>query len=184
MFESAMLQHLGLTESTDSVGPASIKTLLGEDELQKLRGHFDEEVLRDMAREIGKKLPDSRWFVEGILEQFYSPEAYASPEDYERAAFQRESQLITLFMVFSHGQGLFLGIHFYWGLMMGLSPEDLAQNVMLVGAYGGIQLLHTGLTTLEHTLQLLKRLARSEEPPTPHAVVRELGATLGSIMAR
>src|SRR5687768_14735248 len=120
MFESAMLEHLGLTESTDSVEPASIKTLLGEDELQKLRGHFDEEVLRDMAREIEKKLPDATRFVEVILEQFYRPEAYASPEDYQRAAFQRESQLITLFMVSSRGEGLFLDIHFYSGLLMGL----------------------------------------------------------------
>jgi alkylhydroperoxidase/carboxymuconolactone decarboxylase family protein YurZ len=154
--------------------PALIKTLLGEDELRKLRGHFDEEVLRDMARELGKKLPDSKWFVDGILEQFYRPEAYASPEDYKRAAFQRESQLITLFMVFSRGEGLFLGVHFYWGLMMGLSPEDLARCIMLVAAYGGIQLLNAGLTTLERTLELLKRLARSEEHPTPGVVVREL----------
>lgn len=184
MLENAMLQHMGLTESSDSVGPAPLKTILGEEELRKLRGHFDEGVLRNMARELGKKLPDSKWFVDGIIEQFYTPAAYASPQDYERAAFQRESQLITLLMVYSRGQGLFLGIHFYWGLMVGLSLQDLVQHVMLVGAYGGIQLLNTGLTTLERTLNLLKRLAGPQEHPTPAGVVRELDVTLGTLTAR
>ncbi|EPX57193.1 hypothetical protein D187_006947 [Cystobacter fuscus DSM 2262] len=178
MLEDSIIQQLTPKEESGTAGTAPIQGILGGDELKNLRNHFKEEELCDLARVLGEKLPDSKWFVNGLLDQFFTPAAHPTPEEYKQAAIQRESQLITLFLVFSHGQGIFLGIHFYWGLMMGLSPEDLSRHVMLVGMYGGIQLLNAALTTLERTLNLLKRLAWSNNP-IPGEVVREIEGGLG-----
>jgi len=188
MFEGTILQHLGLKGRNGHVDPPPLKELLTDNELQLLREHFNEEDVHTLAGALGKKLPDSQWFVDGILAQFYDPEA----KDYERFALERERQLITLFLVYSRGQGFFLGIHLYWGLMMGLTPEQLTQQVMLVGAYGGIQLLNAGLTTLERTLKLLKELAQPHkdvstpvaEKPTVGLVLGRLAETLGPILTR
>lgn len=183
MFESTILKHLGPHRRNASDDAGSIQTILKKGELQRLREKFDEGVLLTQARSIGKKLPDSKWFVDGIIDQFYSSAAFPSPDEYKRAALQRESQLITLFLFFSHGEGIFLGIHFYWGLMTGLYPEELMQHVMLVGVYGGIELLNTGLSTLARTLSLLKALAQRGEPPPTEVIISELATALGPVMA-
>ncbi|WP_224364562.1 hypothetical protein [Hyalangium versicolor] len=178
-------RQLELRGRDDSVEPVPLTEILGSRELQKLRDHFDEAVLCDMARVLGKKLPDSKWFVDGILDQFYSKAKLPVTEEYKQFAARRESQLITLFLVFSRGQGVFLGIHLYCGLMMGMSPEELTQHVMLVGVYGGIAVLNTGLTTLERLFTLLKGLAAPNAPnPTPAVVLRELALALGPSLAR
>ncbi|QRN95851.1 hypothetical protein JRI60_43550 [Archangium violaceum] len=139
-------------------GDKSLKAILNNDDLKKLRQDFKEQTLLDSARTgIGQKLPDSMGFINTLEEQFYKP-ANQSQEQYRELARQRESQLITLFLVYARGQGFFLGIHFYWGLMMGLSLSDVARQVLLAGMYGGIQVLNAGQMTLERTLLYLKRM--------------------------
>ncbi|HYO70231.1 MAG TPA: hypothetical protein VEU33_29550 [Archangium sp.] len=136
----------------------SLEAILGDEELQQLRQDFKEQELIDSTRAgIGRKLPDSTGFIDTLEEQFYQRASNQTPEQYREFARQRESQLITLFLVYSHGQGFFLSLHFYWGLMMGLSPPELVKQLLLVGMYGGIQVLNAGQMTLERTLLYLKR---------------------------
>lgn len=144
-----------------------LRDILGSEDLERLRGNFDEEVLLKNARQgIGQKLPDSLGFIGSIETQLYRPATNQTPEQYREFARQRESQLITLFMVQSRGQGLFLSIHFYWGLMVGLSPAQILNQVLLVGMYGGIQVLNAGLMTLELTLRFLKKKVDEEQTST------------------
>jgi hypothetical protein len=143
----------------------ALETLLGDEELLKLRQGFKEQDLLDSTRAgIGRKLPDSAGFIDTLEAQFYQRASNQTPEQYREFARQRESQLITLFLVYSRGQGFFLSIHVYWGLMMGLSPTEVTRQLLLVGMYGGIQVLNAGQMTLERTLLYLKR--RVEERKT------------------
>ncbi|AKJ05535.1 hypothetical protein ATI61_102595 [Archangium gephyra] len=143
----------------------SLETILGDEELQKLRQDFQEQELLDSTRAgIGRKLPDAAGFLATLEEQFYQRASHQTPEQYREFARQREAQLITLFLVYSRGQGFFLSVHFYWGLMMGLSPPEVVKQLLLVGMYGGIHVLNAGQMTLERTLLYLKR--RVEERKT------------------
>ena len=115
---------------------------------------------------IGRKIPDSTGFLRTLEEQFFRRASDQTPEQYREFARQRESQLITLFLISSRGQGFFLSIHVYWGLMMGLSPTEVVRQLLLVGMYGGIPVLNAGQMTLERTLLYLKRSVEERKTTT------------------
>jgi hypothetical protein len=160
----------------------AITSILTAQDLQVLRDLFDENVLIESARNgIRQSLPESGWFIEGLRSHFFMPVPGQPPEEYREFARRREAQLITLFMVQARGQGLFLSIHFYWGLMMGLSPENIVTHVLLVGMYGGIHILNAGQQTLTRTFRYLKERVDQGEGSTSE-IVSGMSTLAGSLL--
>lgn len=68
---------------------------------------------------------------------------------------ERERVIIAL-MTATPYDTLLLAVHIYWGLMEGLSPEEIAWTQLLTGAYRGIDKFTIGLGVLTATLQAMR----------------------------
>ncbi|MFL5347104.1 MAG: hypothetical protein ACJ8AT_20150 [Hyalangium sp.] len=68
----------------------------------------------------------------------------------------RERSIISILA--SHSASLPLAIHFYWGLGEGLTVAELAEHLVLVGGYAGMDCYTGGMGTLRTTLTALKGL--------------------------
>lgn len=62
-------------------------------------------------------------------------------------------------MLAGRQEALTLGVHIYWGLMEGMTSDEVAHTLVLAGAYQGVPVYATGLLVLEKVTGLLKGLA-------------------------
>ncbi len=148
-------------------------TLAGSLDLRKLALLRSAYVASEMAsanvRGIGELAPDlERWNAE-IARTFYGSGGPLAPVNRERC-------LVTLL---AHtGPLLPFGVHVYWGLMEGLTVEELCQIVGLVGCYGGLPKCVQGLLALDKVLGLLDRMT-GDVAPRAQEVLRGLVTELG-----
>lgn len=75
----------------------------------------------------------------------------------------RERCIISILA--SHSSSLPLAIHLYWGLGEGLTVAELAEHLVLVGGYSGLDCYTDGLRILSTTLTALKGLFRNGVSP-------------------
>ncbi|HKP64416.1 MAG TPA: carboxymuconolactone decarboxylase family protein [Polyangiales bacterium] len=100
---------------------------------------------------------------EEVSATFYDRPGPLTAKDRERCIIA----LVTLL-----GATLPLAIHIYWGLMEGLSVEEICHTIGLSGCYGGLPKASHGLLVVERTLALLNRV--SEAGPNATAVLEAL----------
>jgi hypothetical protein len=103
-------------------------------------------------------------FVVGYL--FDSPRGSGEPIS-SLDPFQREMVLVGVLTAVTKGQGVFLAIHFYWGLMQGMSVKQVADTSLLAGTYSGINVANSAMATLIQTLSVLKQFRQPYTPPAP-----------------
>ena len=108
-----------------------LRTLITADELARLRAAYDSKAMNEGARKAtSAPFPPSSTFVDAVINTFYGPSAVIP-------AVRREQVLIAI--IASHaGMRRILAVHLYWGLMEGLSIEEICATLLLVGTYDGI----------------------------------------------
>jgi alkylhydroperoxidase/carboxymuconolactone decarboxylase family protein YurZ len=157
------------------------KDILTEDHLEKLRKAYDKYTGPDNKLQSGydfmkaatggavkKCYPASAGWVAQVIESQYSGKPIA-PKD-------RERTLIALLA--SKADGPFMCIHVYWGLMEGLSLEEVAHTLFLTGCYCGMDAFMHGLIALDTAYTAMKKVAEAPEP-NPKAVFDELLVAFG-----
>jgi alkylhydroperoxidase/carboxymuconolactone decarboxylase family protein YurZ len=91
----------------------------------------------------------------------------------------RELCLITLLTY--RAPGLALATHVYWGLMEGVTVEQVCHAASLSGCYGGFPTLVDGIVVIQRTLGLLHKLAAQSPACGSKDVLVALGAEFGSV---
>jgi alkylhydroperoxidase/carboxymuconolactone decarboxylase family protein YurZ len=138
--------------------------VLGDEALIRLRGAYrPEQMAAANVTGMGQLFPPLAEWNAQVARTFYADEALR-PID-------RERSLITLLTY--TGPPISLAVHFYWGLMEGLSVDEIGRIVGLVGCYGGLPKCVQGLLVLERLLNLLRGVAASDER-APAAVLEAL----------
>lgn len=125
-------------------------TGLTPQELVALRGGYSNVVLREASRKaLNGRNPGGSGYVDGVIDTLYQGEPLS----------HRDRERCLIAVLAGRQEALTLGVHIYWGLMEGLSPEEVSQTLVLAGAYQGIPVYATGLLVLEKTTAMLKGLA-------------------------
>jgi hypothetical protein len=104
--------------------------LLGDQALAELRAQYDGEMILRMAL-ANLESTDPRT---APYTTFVGDEVYRSPR---MRPIDRERCLIAILV--QSAQAMPLAMHVYWGLMEGLSTDDVLQTVLLAGMYGGLR---------------------------------------------
>ncbi len=86
-------------------------------------------------------------FVTWVSDRFYREGMFSGKE--------RERVLIS---VLSDGPDLTLAIHVYWGLMEGLSVQEVCEVILMTAAYRGIPLYSNKIRVVQRVLALLRDL--------------------------
>lgn len=109
-------------------------------------------------------------YVQAITDAFYdrrqlppdSPPPDAPPSPRSRlSAADRERCLIALLA--SQRTDFTLAVHVYLALMEGVSPEEIANVLLLAGIYSGADSFNSGLKVLEKAMEALEALAASKD---------------------
>ncbi|MSP62260.1 MAG: hypothetical protein EXR72_18405 [Myxococcales bacterium] len=124
--------------------------ILTVDALKTLRGGFQEpRMIEATGTALTTLFPKSAVIVDSILQEYQGGDDLA-PRDRERC-------IIT--MLATQDAGLTLAVHMYWGLMEGLDPLEIANTLLLMGAYSGIPHFAHGALILRDLLTELAALA-------------------------
>ena len=162
-----------------------ITEILTEAQLDRLRGSFSESTMSNVATSILiSEYPESERYVTAIHDSLFG----AGPDGTEPPLAglshkERETSLIVLMA--AQRTSFELAIHIYWGMMNGLTQDEVAGLLMLCGVYAGIGAQTTGLQVMRQTLSGLRTavLNAEENPPQagdedPLSVVPVLGSIL------
>jgi alkylhydroperoxidase/carboxymuconolactone decarboxylase family protein YurZ len=132
-----------------------LRTQLSDGSLAVLRGHYDRAAMLQAASSPCSVLypPLDPWMREtaGTIYE----RSHLAPRDRERC--------IIALLIAGGGLQISLAIHIYWGLMEGLSIDDVCQTIGIVGAYGGMQRAAFGMAILQRVLALLDNTVTNGE---------------------
>jgi alkylhydroperoxidase/carboxymuconolactone decarboxylase family protein YurZ len=128
---------------------------------------------------LSKKLPTvydrAGEYVRAIADQFYGDLPPDDPPEHARiprdalSVRDRERCLIGILAVRDAKYNL--AVHIYLALMNEVSPEEVANILLLAGMYGGVSTLTDGLDVEVTTLKFLKALVDGCLPLTPPNVL-------------
>lgn len=142
---------------------------LDQDRLADLRRAYDAKAMRAVMLDafVERHRPLTQWCL-AIDSTFYA-------ESTPMSAANRERCLIA--MLACTGASVPLGIHMYWGLMEGLSSEEIYTIVSLAGCYGGVPRLVTSFAVIDVVSDVLRTL---EGPLDPGRVLTALVPALAA----
>ncbi|MFT5430623.1 MAG: alkylhydroperoxidase/carboxymuconolactone decarboxylase family protein YurZ [Myxococcota bacterium] len=148
---------------------SDVRDILDADALGRLKAHYSSELMTKVATTMAwQPYPPAEGLIGAVGERFYESTAQMCGRD-------REMCLITILA--SGGFPPFaLAVHIYWGLMEGLSVDQIADVLTLTGTYCGIPRMTDGYFTLGETLKLLNEA--SKKPITAAS-----GQVLGLVVA-
>lgn len=162
-----------------------ITEILSEAQLDKLRASFKESTMSSIATSILiAEYPESERYVNAIHDSLFG----AGPDGTEPplAGLSHKERETSLIVLMAAQRTTFeLAIHIYWGMMNGLTQDEVAGLLMLCGVYAGIGAQTTGLQTMRQTLTGLKQAVIKAEQNPPEGDVDPLSVApvLGSILA-
>lgn len=108
-----------------------VRTLLSDEELGRLRAAYDAAAMNEGARRAtSTPYPPAAAFVDAIIDTLYGPHAVLPGA--------RREQILLAIIASHTGMRRILAVHLYWGLMEGLSLDDIGATLMLVAVYDGI----------------------------------------------
>jgi len=148
-----------------------VSDILSDDALARLRRMYNRDpnqVAEASLRTIRGMYSESGDLLKEMMSEFYTRPSFAR---------DREQIVIALLAARMGNRRMYLALHFYWGLMVGLSPEEIAHRLLFVSFYSGIDTLTSSLETLSVVLTQLKNLvnaARSDDALVPVAILGEL----------
>ena len=151
----------------------SITELLTEPELKLLRAGYDPaKMLEDVREKLEAAWPDATPLVESVLGGFYVP---VTGRKYRMKPANRERVVLAL-LANGGGQPFDVSVHFYWGLMEGLTVQELCDVLLLTASYGGVARYTDNFKLLGYTLALLKRMAAKGQPVPCKEVANTIAA--------
>jgi alkylhydroperoxidase/carboxymuconolactone decarboxylase family protein YurZ len=119
-------------------------------EVEVLRRSYKPEGLLAATRgTLAKAYPPGAAYVGSLVDALYGPEPVA-PRD-------RERSLIALLAARQEQRNL--AIHIYWGLMEGLTLDEVCHTLLLAGAYTGIPCYATAILIHQKTCGILQKIA-------------------------
>ncbi|EAU67496.1 carboxymuconolactone decarboxylase family protein [Stigmatella aurantiaca] len=151
------------TPSVELVG------ILTPEELEGLRRGFSPEGMIEPSRQtLVGAFPPIQGYANSFLSYFFSEAKPASGEEISSLSpLERERILITLQVLRMNGNGRFLAIHLYWGLMTGLSVQQIADQLFLIGVYAGLSCYTAAIATFQTLLRHLKQCVASGDVQAP-----------------
>lgn len=151
------------------MGPADVTTLLSDEQLDLLRAAYDADAMNAAARAAtALPWPPAAPFADFLINRFYTGDAWPPA--------RRELVLIALGAANLVGNGRTFAVHLYWGLMEGLGIGEIADTLLLVGAYAGIDRYSSAMRVLRLLLdQVLRPAASDGGDATSAGVMRALG---------
>jgi hypothetical protein len=148
--------------------PKEVTAILSEGTLERLRRVYKQAPSRvaeaSLQSIVGMYSPSAAILKE-VKSGFFTDPKFAR---------DREQLVITMLAVRMGNRRMHLALHFYWGMMEGLSPEDIAHRLLFVGFYSGIETLTSSLETLGVVLLELKKHteeAESDDALAPQAIM-------------
>lgn len=130
---------------------ATLESMLSDENLALLKLGFDNAVAYKMAlNSLAGPVPGAAPWVTSAGSYFFKNEEHMSPQ-------RRELCIISMTTAMRMPDQL--AIHVYWGLMVGLSVEQIGNALFLAGDYGGIACFQTALKATSATLVSLQRQA-------------------------
>lgn len=149
----------------------NLANVLSAAELEKLRVGYDKRVFLEANQHaFSDAYPPLGPWTSAVAALLYGDDPL-SPQ-------QRELCLITLLAF--RAPGLALATHVYWGLMEGLTVQQVCHAVSLAGCYGGFPTLADALVVIQRTLAVFRALVAgpaSDSTTVLTAIVREFGKT-------
>lgn len=134
-----------------------IRAILTDAQLQQLRRGYDRTAMnRAATAALVGPFPPATAFVQFVIDHFYDPKRW--PPD------RRELCVITYFTAQSGGDTSNLATHIYWGLMEGLTPEEIADTILLASVYSGIDNYTNAIGALRRVLTVLREIVEGPEP--------------------
>jgi len=128
-----------------------LRKVLSTDALLALRQRYDRDAMRAaMLNTTVAPYPPMADWNRAIASTFYGDQSPVAPRDRERC-------LIALLA--QKGAQFSLGVHVYWGLMEGLSPDEICHTIGLAACYGGIASLGQSFPVLETVLGMLAQIS-------------------------
>lgn len=79
----------------------------------------------------------------------------------------KDRERVVIALLASQPNAEFLAIHLYWGLVEGLSVNEISQIILVVGGYNGYSFYTNGLSVFAKTLTALKSSCDDGQPVTP-----------------
>jgi len=154
-------------KGTERSSAPTIDQILTAAELAAFRSGFSIERLNQLARlAVGAQFPAALPTLNmmifthtgGPIEGAQAPSAGALSElpSPSLLSGQERERVIIALMTANPLDTSLLAIHIYWGLMEGLSPEEIAWTQLLTAAYCGIDKFTIGQKTLATTLLAMR----------------------------
>lgn len=139
-----------------------LNSLLTEPNLENLRLGFDNNVAYAAALgAVGAPIPAANDWVVGAGAYFFKDGKNMSPR-------RRELCIVSMLTVLRLPDQL--SVHVYWGLMVGLSVNELSNAIFLGGDYGGVAAYETALRGTAAALVNLQKQATDALPDIDAAV--------------
>ncbi|RKH66458.1 carboxymuconolactone decarboxylase family protein [Corallococcus aberystwythensis] len=168
---------------TPDTQPQEVSNLLSPDALKRLRIRYNNkpsDPLAKLSRGIIQDMySQSSDLLKEMMSEFYTSRKFAQVQEFAQFARDREQIVIALLAARMGNRRLHLALHLYWGLMVGLSPAEIAHRLLFVSFYSGIDTLTSSLETFSAVLNKLQELAnsaKSDEALEPQVVLGELKA--------
>ena len=137
---------------------SDLREILSDDQLSALReGYDDAEVSALSGAVIEAPYPPGAPFAALLTDEIFSTENMSA----------RDRELCLIAMMAANPAQLTLGIHGYRGIMSGLSPGDVAQATLVVGAYAGVAAYRRCCIILDKTYNALAEVAGDGSNPVP-----------------
>lgn len=147
-----------------------ITTILGATELSRLRAAFDPEVLLGAnTQAFATVYPRLSKWGDTFGELFYTPGPLNA----------RERELCVIAMLAPRAPSVSFSNHVYWGLMEGLTVDEIAYTLGLAGSYDGMPTFVQSMLALASTLHVLQRLGASDVHD-PATVLRTFAGAIPS----
>ena len=148
-----------------------LRSLLTDEDLATLRSAYRAADMIEKAHGASvDTFPPAGAFANFLLDYFYEAGSGSTPASAEPwTPAERELVLLGLLSSRLMGRGLNLALHVYWGLMVGLSVQRIADTLTLAGIYSGMQSFTGSLGVLKGTLLVLHGTASID--PSTNAIV-------------
>jgi alkylhydroperoxidase/carboxymuconolactone decarboxylase family protein YurZ len=162
-------------EKGDLIMP-DLSNLLPNDQLTKLRTSFKSRPGKEqMAKILRGVLPDlyaeSSDYVAAILRIYFKEQTDRDAmKKAELNESDRERCIIALLAV--QGGQFTLALHIYLGLMVGVSPQEIAHVLLLSGVYGGVNRFADAMFVHVKTLTELNKLTTDKGPAAVNKALR------------
>jgi len=135
---------------------ADVRNILSDDAIERLRAGYDREAMWGGARTaVVLPFPPTEGWLDFLGNELYDPEVFDPA--------QRERVLIGIFA--GRPDDLTLSVHTYWGLVEGLSVDEISRTLVLAGMYTGIGNYTISMGIFRKTLATLKGLCDDGDGP-------------------